>query len=285
MKRPKNLGGWGFCDLYTFALSTQLSLLINTFRFSQHPLKTLYGYFLGDVAIDLFDYNSNLKHNKLVSCVNKWKEVLPKIRSLLPNLTSRIRPAQIYTFISENEDLPEMGNFNWKRIHDPSLSPELQESNWRYAVGAYATKAFLFKIKRIQHSKCTLCNGEETYFHIVTECSMAKFQWQWVGALFKCYVTEDNILRHTNYKTCNTYLFNCVLSIVKRHIWKARCAILYDRKRITPGLLKTRVVETIRRKIQADIKALTPSQFEKLYQNTKGVVWNENADSIEILHN
>lgn len=173
-----------------------------------------------------------------------------------------------------------MASVNWKRVHDVSLPPEHRESNWRFVVGALTTKDLLFKINRIRHNKCTWCNSEETYKHIVLNCPCANFQWVWVGRIFKCFLTEDNILFHKNFKSHNTYLFNCVISIVKRVLWKARCETVYDKKRITPGLVKLRILDDIKWKIMADRNCFSGLQFTKFYSGTRGTVWDIKDDVV-----
>lgn len=145
-------------------------------------------------------------------------------------------------------------------------------------------RTVLLKIARIKHNKCTICNFEETSKHIVTNCTNAKFQWTWLGHLFKCYLTDDNIINHSKYKTYNTYVFNYMISSVKRHLWKTRCEVLYEKKRVTPGLVKLRIIDDLKRKIQSDHKTFTASQFDKLYSNTVGAIWNGNTALIEILN-
>lgn len=44
-------------------------------------------------------------------------------------------------------------------------------------------------------------------------------------------MTYNNIINLSGYKIPNSYMFNWVLAAAKRMLWKARCEILYDKKK------------------------------------------------------
>lgn len=160
IKNKKNEGGWNVFDLSTFAESVQLSLIINTLKYGTHPLGNLLAYFIGDIAYKIKGMNIGNHHGKVVSYVKKCKERLTTLDNIIVQ-HNKIKPREIYYEIYQYCSLNNYKNFNWKRIYDTSLPPDCIETNWRFAVGALATKDLLLKMKRITHNKCTFCNSED----------------------------------------------------------------------------------------------------------------------------
>lgn len=78
-------------------------------------------------------------------------------------------------------------------------------------------------------------------------------------------------------------MLNWVLSVAKRMLWKARYEILYDKKRITSGLIKIRIIQQMKLKLATDKKFFTNIQFVKLYEGTENTMWNINGNKFETL--
>ncbi|XP_023236271.1 uncharacterized protein LOC111635519 [Centruroides sculpturatus] len=281
MKNEIDQGGWRIWDVKTLEQALQLSNLINAILQKQHPLEDLAIYILGPITKHLSNELTNRPF--LLDNSNHYSQWRSTIKSLITtNITiDKLKPSIIYRSNHPQHHNPNLvdNSVEWKEcwINVSRLPPEWKETTWRIINNVTMTKEYLHNYHLLRSAKCPRCTRDESTYHLFYECSTAYRTWTWFNNIFNITLNWKNIMYHSDFPSTNynIYSLNWMVALIKRTIWKARCALLFENKKWNPAVCIKKIKEEANLKIQNDIKLLTEKDFNQLYHGTFNVIWKE----------
>ena len=171
-----------------------------------------------------FDVDIVGVHDTIVLNLLSFKKVPKNAYNVL--LGSHV-PAKRYAYWSDNLPLPV--NINWEKVHCTNifctLDTKLRSFYFKVFHRAIAVNDFLFKIKRKESPKCTLCEKkEETLVHLFCECEKVTPIWHDLLTIIS--QNLDSNITVTNFEKlfgiCSDKFVSYLFLLLKYHIYTCK---------------------------------------------------------------
>ena len=176
--------------------------------------------------------------------------------------------------IQYRKDLYHLHNPSlWTSVHCPLFDNRLKDISWRIAHNALRTN-----LKRnhwgIGDGMCPRdCPDFESVTHLFWECTFVDDLWSWFQFITSKFcknwqISRDFALFGISPPPCQrkvVNLFLLVAAYIKRRVWLARCAFVFDNTHTPPSSVLTLIKSDIILHIKADFVRYSEAQFYSRY--------------------